>query len=990
MMIAVIISLAAAVAPLFSQYYFLPYYGKNKVMRQGFKWQMAETANFRIHYYVENPGLIKRIAAISEKAYEKMSKLLNIKFDKKVPIIFYKSHIDFEQTNVYPGFLPPTAIAFADAFSRRVVIQGDLPGGDLARTIVHELGHVFEYTLLGRAVIFRPPPQWVMEGFADYITEHWQSFDLLVERDSVLFDLIPEMTPSGDLEYQMRHGRSDYNWGHFLYEFIEGKFGPRGVRQLLYSFRGGAFGSGAPGGGKRGFLGSLNYTPKLFNYEFRKYMRDKFKKFVARENPEDYSFSIGPDLPYAYSFSHQLSPSGELLAVLTVNMKVGQIDIILISMKDGKIIKNITPGFSSRYDDISFQFDPTDGISIAWDKNGEKIAFFARKELDNFLFIIDALSGKTQERIKLKDIEGPASPVFHPDNKGLYFTGIDNSRYFLYYYDLASSQVKKITSGLFTIKSFNISPDGKKFVFSVLHDKYNKLYLAPLESPETAMQLTDGEYNDITPMFSRDGKTIYYSSDELESYNLYSLDLENKMIYRYTDVRSGNFFPMEIPGETKQLVFSSFYKTRFHLFKKDIANYLDKRQIEFPVIAKEGQLEQGEPAAIKPTEQEAAGVLTEGRLAVAKALGLEEKESVEPVVGYKEAGKYKPFKTLFLSSYTPVTGAIGTDGSVMGYTNLTFSDIMNDHQLQFYAFSYFGYRSYSLSYLNMSNRLQYFGLLYYYTDALWLNYNEYLKIRERVGGTAGFFYPFNRSYRAELSLSLHYQEERYDEYYSGSELPYSQFFDGPAARVSLSLVGDTILYARYGPNMGHTFLINFEKYLKLRSNFLDAYSINADLKKYVRLNNNTLLAFRLSGFFSKGKYPQLYWFGGDNTIRATEFRQLVGNNAFFFNVEFRFPLISLANTILGFMGPIRGVFFYDIGGVWLDENPDKFQFFYEGRGLRNLFKKGSVKLKDGISSYGFGLVCFLFGYPMHFDWVYQTDLYAHKYYGFNFWIGFDF
>ncbi|MCI0470777.1 MAG: hypothetical protein L0Y73_03870, partial [Candidatus Aminicenantes bacterium] len=47
--LTILISLAAAAAPLFSQYFFIPYYGKNKVMKQGFKWQVAETANFRIH-----------------------------------------------------------------------------------------------------------------------------------------------------------------------------------------------------------------------------------------------------------------------------------------------------------------------------------------------------------------------------------------------------------------------------------------------------------------------------------------------------------------------------------------------------------------------------------------------------------------------------------------------------------------------------------------------------------------------------------------------------------------------------------------------------------------------------------------------------------------------------------------------------------------------------------------------------------------------------
>jgi len=280
--------------------------------------------------------------------------------------------------------------------------------------------------------------------------------------------------------------------------------------------------------------------------------------------------------------------------------------------------------------------------------------------------------------------------------------------------------------------------------------------------------------------------------------------------------------------------------------------------------------------------------------------------------------------------------------------------------------------------------------LYYYTDALWLNYNAYLKIRERLGGSFGFYYPFSMFYRAEMGLHVYHQEENYDEVMYGQEIPYAQFFNGPATRVNVTLAWDTIRFIYNIPNMGHTFRVSFDKYLKLGDKFLDAYDVMADFKKYFRIDNHTSLAFRLSGYFSKGKNPQLFWFGGDNTLRASEFRRLVGNNAAFFNAEFRFPLILRMQTVIGMIGPIRGVFFYDIGGVWLDDAPEKFQFFAEGRGLNNLFKPGGVRLKDAISSYGFGIALYMFGYPMHFDWVYKTDLYARKYYGLNFWMGFDF
>jgi len=938
--------LALAVTGLYSQYYPV-YYGKSKVIQYKFDWKMKETPHFRIHYYGSNPAMVKKIAEAAEDGYDKISRLLNVEIEKKTPIVFYRTHFDFEQTNLYPGFIPAGALAFAEPVGHRMVIQGEMSPDELSRTVIHELGHIFEYKILSRGLRFNPPPQWVMEGFSDYVTGSWNSFDLLIERDLVLSDLMPEITRDGDLRAQYRHGRTDYNWGHFIYDFIAEKFGQRGVRQLLFTYRGGGI-----AGGRKNFLKTFDYSAKLFNYDFRKYMRDKFKKFVTRENPEDYSYSIGPDIPYVYSFSHQVSPGGELLAVMTANLKDQDIDIIMISMKDGKVIKNITPGLTRRYDNIRLQFNPEDGSSFCWDNQGDKIAFFGLKEVSNHFIIMDVLKSRIIKQVKLDRIESPASPCFHPNGRELYFTGIEDSRSYIYVIDLQSYRVRRLTDGLFFIKALAISPDGTKIAFSAEQDQHYKLFLGPVESPEKAIKLTSGAYNDITPTFSKDSRFIYYSSDELESYNLYALDLKENTRYRYTDVRAANFFPMPIPGEPNQLVFSCYYKGMFHLFKKDISQPLEKTEVKWQ--------EPQEPA-LEPVKVE---------------IGAEEK--LKPALEIKDLGDYKPLKTLFFTSLPPLTAGFGSDGSIFGYTSVSMADLMGDYNFNFFAASFYGYRSYRLSYLNLKNRLQYYTALFYYTDSYWISYNAYLKIRERIGATAGIFYPFSRDYRTELYLSYYKQKESYDDIFIDGELPYAEFFDGPAALVSASLVGETTRFGYYGPNSGHTFSLTLRKYLKLSSSHLDATSYEVDLRKYLRLSSQSLVAFRLGGYFSRGRNPQLYWLGGDNTIRAAEFRRLVGSNAFFLDAEFRFPLMNTSSTILGFIGPVRGVFFFDLGGVWM--KGEKFR----------VFQQGKFRLDDAISSYGFGLYFNLWGYPFHLDWVYQTDLWAKKYYGLNFWIGFDF
>ena len=287
----------------------------------------------------------------------------------------------------------------------------------------------------------------------------------------------------------------------------------------------------------------------------------------------------------------------------------------------------------------------------------------------------------------------------------------------------------------------------------------------------------------------------------------------------------------------------------------------------------------------------------------------------------------------------------------------------------------------------MTNRLQYFARLFYYREPYYYSYYDplqeslpsYLTLRKRYGGDLAVYFPFSRAYRAEVGFSLYRQDEFSDYYFYGADLPYGQFFDGMVFPLNLSLVGETTRFAGYGPNMGHTFKLTFSKAFKVSDSFMDSYTIMGDIRKYFRVDNRTLFAFRFWGYTSGGDNPMMYYVGGNNTIRSAPWRAVTGNEGFFFNAEFRFPLISAARTVIGIVGPIRGTLFFDIGGAWFTDNPE-YRFFEEGK----------FKLQDGYSSYGAGIQFFLFGAPLHFEWVYAWDFQNKKYYGFNFWLGLDF
>jgi len=939
------LALLLCAAALCGQYSY--YYGKNKIVRHAFPWKYVETKNFRIYHYMDDPELLERLSREAEKAYEKLSTLLNTTIEEKTPLIYYNKQTDLEQTNLYPGIIPPGSFeGFTEPVGKRVVIYGNRTSEDLGRLIIHELSHSFENAILYRnrpsgMFSFNRPPLWVMEGFAEFMTGYWDSFNLMTVIDNVLSDRIPEMQEDGDILSRYGNNRTPYDFGHLMFEFFYEKFGKKGIRDLLLSQR-----HPVLVGKRRSFMQQFDFVPKTFNYEFKKYARQRFKAFIGRENPEDYSFIIGPDFPFAYSFSHQVSPGGELLAVVTVNYRTYKIDIILVSLKDGKVIKNVTPGFKSTYDGIEYKFVPSDGRSFSWDRQGENLAFFVRKGLDSYLIMLNAVNNRVLKEFNIGAIQKPSSPVFHPGQDRLLFTGIEGLHSYLYTLDLANGQIRKLTDGRTYVKAVDISADGEKVVYSAGAGDYDKLYLAASENPDLAMKLTSGEYNDIAPAFSLDGKTVFYSSDELGAFNICSLDLENKIVYRHSDVRTGNFFPVEIPKEKGKLVISSYHKGSYLLFKKDVSTFLTRQPVEFSPIQ----------PTVAPVLAEAAAPFT------------------------LSVKKYRPFDKLLITSLPPVTLAVDSNGGFFGSSYLNVTDMLGDHNFIFYLASFYGYRSYHLAYLNQQRRLQLYAHLFSENDAYYYPYvgSYYISLRSRIGADFSVIYPISRATRAELSVSAFHQEEDSDLIFNQQELPYGQYFNGFALPVSAALVSETTLFAGYGPNQGHTFRLSAAKYFKVFANSLDAYTLEGDVRKYLRLDNDTLLAFRLSGFYSGGKNAMLFWSGGNNTLRAARFRSLVGNKGFFLNAEFRFALVHAALTPIGVLGPIRGVFFFDFGGLWFDDQEYR------------IFEPGRLKLKDGLSSYGYGFEFFFMGYPLHFEWVYKTDFTSKKYNGFNFWIGFDF
>src|SRR4029450_4347333 len=166
-----------------------------------------------------------------------------------------------------------------------------------------------------------------------------------------------------------------------------------------------------------------------FDLAFERYLKERFKPFRDKERPADYGRDLAPNQErthYAEGLSIAPSPSGDLISVVTVNRKDGELDVVLISSKDGSLVRNLTNGF-----DKNLGFDhiitPTTFNTVpwmSWSPKGDRLAYFVRTEKERTLIVQSVLTRKIELRVPMRSVDEPESPSFSPDGRLIAFSAL--------------------------------------------------------------------------------------------------------------------------------------------------------------------------------------------------------------------------------------------------------------------------------------------------------------------------------------------------------------------------------------------------------------------------------------------------------------------------------------------------------------------------------------------------------------------------------------
>jgi hypothetical protein len=1011
------------VPPLAAQTSLVPYYGKNNIHYDKFKWQHYETDHFIIYFYPELQQHLERIASYAESAYQQISSDLKHEIPTKVSLILYKTHSEFEQENVAPGEATEGVGAFAEPLRQRMLMPIDAPSDQLYGLIVHELTHQFEFDILPVSLLRRNVPLWVNEGLSEYERGQWAPLDLMMVRDAAIADIVPKMTETEDYGNASSARFVPYNLGHAVFEFIEAKAGKEGIRQFLFALR-----KNAIGGGDDAYEEGLRMKKDEFDQAFDRYLKERFKPFRDKERPADYGRDLSPNKEkthFTQAFSIAPSPSGDLIAAVTVNRKDREYDIVLLSSKDGSIVRNLTSGFDKDrgWDHVVLLGDRFEMPWLAWSPKGDRIAYFVRTEKERSLIIQNVLTTKAEVRVPMKSVDEPESPNFSPDGRTIAFAALRNGIGDIYTVDLETKQLTNLTSDEFADAAPVYSPDGKYLIYNARISGNQKLFRVDLDTKKKT-QITFGTVDETAAQFI-DDHTIVFSSTATDPnlpiepevakngniYNIWTLDLTNGEMRQYSDTLGGNWSAVVLnEGKNKRIAFVTYYKGDFGIHT----------------------LERQEPLHTASTSDFGSpGPIVDFQ------------PPLEQKIVASKIEKKGTFEKMFLEGRPPINVGVTSGGDVFGGTQITFGDVLGDQQFNFFAASVAQYRTFALGYVNLSQRMQWAvqgysqeqffygnlsGLLYDPALAPLISRDDAIATRSVYGATGFAIYPFTRYNRLEMSAGLLHLSESYnDPTLQASSVAYQQttygqqiFSDGTMIPFGVAFVQETTVFREYGPLAGSTMKLGYTVAPKIAGS-LSRQTFDIDLRHYLRIGTNGTFATRFRFFKSSGDFPDFTYFGGNSEMRGYDYLQFTGQNAFFANAELRFPIIEAALTPIGVVGGVRGVFFADIGGASFNNQPSAVT---SCAGLPNGYAFASSKntvclpvignvidpvtgfpvpdphslnpdgtcgatcvpllqygnpiavngfrLQDGRASYGIGLETFAFGFPIHFDWAWRT------------------
>lgn len=543
------------------------YFGQNKVQWRQYDWRSMTSDHFEVFYYPGEDSLAMRVLDLAEKTQAVFSKRLHHELSKRIPIILYGSHNDFQQTNVTPELIDPGTGGFTELLRDRVVIPFTGSYEDLRHVLVHELVHAFQFDILyngpGMSVLTRQGffsmPLWFAEGMAEYLSLGMEPNAEMICRDGTLTGYLPPLEYAG--------GYLVYKMGQSALTYLVERYGEERFRDVLKRAR-------QMRNFERAFQRTYDMPVARFDEQWREHLRKTYWPTVARhDNPETFGRRLTDhrrDQSNA-NLAPAISPDGDRIAYFSDRRQYT--DVFVMNALDGKVLRRVIRGERN----VAFESIPSYRSSLSWSPDGNQLALVAQASGYDRLYVVDVRDGRIRGRFDV-GCETLAYPAWSPTGDSVVVAGVSDGRSDLYLIDVGDGRKARLTNDAWDEKEITWSPDGRRVTFS--SDRLAPVVLQPLRDENgfgryalfdldvasgEVTKLLDTSGEDHAPAWSPDGRLLAFISDRSGTPNLFVFDPASGTVTQLTDVLGG-ISSVSWSRRNDRLVFSAFNRGGYDVF----------------------------------------------------------------------------------------------------------------------------------------------------------------------------------------------------------------------------------------------------------------------------------------------------------------------------------------------------------------------------------------------------------------------------------------
>lgn len=930
-------------------------FGQNKVQYKEFDWSLISSPNFDVYYYGEDTQLAEFTAEVSEEAHEQISKHLRWTLKKRVSIIVYYSHNDFQQTNVIWQYMREGIGGVTELFKNRVVLPFEGDYEQFRHVIHHELVHAIlndmiydgniQSIITGRVKL--RIPLWANEGLAEYLSMNWDTKADMTLRDLSINERMPTVK---ELESYMA-----YKGGQSIWRFIAEKYGREKIGEIITAMK-------MTQNAEKGIERALGMDYEDLTKQWHKYLKKEYwPDVIGRDEIEDIAKRLTDHKKEKnyYNISPAVSPDGSKIAVLSD--RSGYFDIYVLDAIDGKEIRRLVKGNRS----VDFEELKLLQPGISWSPDSKRIVIAAKAGKSDALYLINV---KTRKKEKFTfNLDGIFTAAWSPDGNQLAFIGTKDGASDVYVYNIDEEKLTALTSDIYSDSEPSWNNDGSVLVFVsdrngdiaglqppeviIEHDFSQKdIYAIDLSSGNIS-RITDTDHNEDYPIWSHTEKnTLFYVSDDGGVWNIYRYKPDSDPV-ALTNILTGAF-QLSLTENDDYLVFAGYADMGWDVYS--MSHPLEKDAMEVPptryIMNQDNVSEDLIDLRRHKRSQWSTGRST-GRDYQGWIFAREYDHFNQPMETPEDASAdfvkdttdltdegyvSKAYKTRFtldlVNGYASFNNVFGAQGMTM----FAFSDILGDHQIYFGTEMVIDLKrsDYFFSYAYLTRPTDYYFSISHIANEYFLGYDmngyQHRGLLRNFSLMSYLSHPFSRFMRVEGGLSYHYfsfSEWQEVNYYEFEEVSNEDF---SVVLPVTSWVYDNTVYGYTGPIDGFRQNTTLVVSPGWGSKKMDFKTLKMDFRKYYKIGRYSSLAGRLTLGTSRGANKQKFYLGGlqnwiygtgetdgvkDNShfrndlldgendledvffsefvvpVRGRRYMEQVGSNVALANFEFRFPFL---------------------------------------------------------------------------------------------------